>query len=61
VLLHHLGPVVDGQDDISDTGGGKGLDLVEDHGLVRKLDQGLGKGEGLGGGELVSCLRFDIE
>ena len=46
-LFHYLGPVVDGEDDIGDAGGGKGLNLVEDHGPVAELNEGFGKGEGL--------------
>lgn len=45
--LHHLWPVVDGEHDIGDACLGESLDLVEDHGPVAELDQGLGKGEGL--------------
>lgn len=45
--LHHLRPVVDGQDDIRDADGGEGLDLVQDHGPVAELDEGLGEGKGL--------------
>lgn len=45
--LHHLWPVVDGEDNIRDAGIGEGLDLVEDHGPVAELDQRLGEGQGL--------------
>lgn len=47
MLLHHLGPVVDGQHDVGDARRGQGFDLMQDHGLVAKLDQGLGEGERL--------------
>ena len=47
VLLHNLWAVVDSEDDVGDTGGGEGLNLVEDHALVAELDEGLGEGEGL--------------
>lgn len=47
VSLHNLGPVVDSQHHISDTSLGKSLNLVLDHRLVGKLDQGLGKSQGL--------------
>lgn len=47
VLFHNLGAVVDGEDDVGDTGGGEGLDLVEDHALVAELDEGLGESERL--------------
>lgn len=54
VLLHDLGAVVDGEDDVGDAGGGEGLDLVEDHAFVAELDEGFREGEGLGGSnELV--------
>lgn len=46
-LLHDLGAVVDGEDDVCDAGGDEGLDLVDYHGLVAELDEGLGEGEGL--------------
>lgn len=46
-LLHHLWAVVDGEDDIRDAGLSEGLNLVENHGPVAELDQGLGEGEGL--------------
>jgi len=46
-LGHDLRAVVDGEDNICDTGSGEGLDLMLDHGLVRELDERLGVGEGL--------------
>jgi hypothetical protein len=46
-LGHDLRAVVDGEDDICDTGGCKSLNLVLDHGLVRELDERLGQCEGL--------------
>lgn len=44
---HDLGSVVDGENNVCDTGCSEGLDLVDDHGLVSELDQRLRKGEGL--------------
>jgi hypothetical protein len=46
-LSHDLRPVVDGEHDIGNAGVGQGLDLMLDHGLVRKLDERLGVSEGL--------------
>lgn len=46
-LFHNLGPVVDGENDVFDTSGDEGLDLVDNHGLVAELDEGFGKREGL--------------
>lgn len=46
-LRHNLGAVVDGENDISDSCLGQGLDLVHNHGLVAKLNEGLGRSEGL--------------
>lgn len=46
-LLHDLGAVVDGQDNVGDAGSDESLDLVDNHGLVSKLDKRLGKGKGL--------------
>lgn len=48
VCLHNLRAVVDGEHNISNTSISKGLNLVLDHGLVRKLDEGLRQGQGLG-------------
>ncbi len=48
MLLHNLRAVVDGKDDIGDTGGSQCLDLVQDHWPVTELDQRLGQGQGLG-------------
>ena len=47
VLLHNLRAVVHGQDDVGDTSGSEGLDLVQDHALVAKLDQGFRQGQSL--------------
>lgn len=47
VSLHNLRTVVDSQNDIGNTSLGKGLNLVLDHGLVGKLDEGFGQGQGL--------------
>lgn len=47
MFLHDLGTVVDGKNDVGDTCFSEGLDLVQDHGLVRELDKGLRKSEGL--------------
>lgn len=44
---HHIRAVVDGKNDISNTRSGQALDLVQDHGPVSELHQGLGEGEGL--------------
>ena len=46
-ILHDFWAVVDGEDDIGDTGLSEGLYLVLDHGFVGKLDQGLGHCQGL--------------
>lgn len=46
-LLHNFRSVVDGEDNVGDTRGDKGLDLVQDHGLVAELDERLGEREGL--------------
>lgn len=43
---HDLRAVVDGEDNVGDTGGGKSSDLVLNHGLVGKLDQRFGESEG---------------
>jgi len=45
---HDLGSVVDGEDNVLDTGLDKGVDLVQDHSLVAELDQRLGEGQGQG-------------
>lgn len=44
---HDIRTVVDGQDNICDTGSSQALDLVQDHRAVSKLHQGFGKGQGL--------------
>jgi hypothetical protein len=44
---HHIGAVVDSQDNIGDTSSSQALDLVQDHGAVTKLHQRLREGEGL--------------
>lgn len=45
-LLHHgLGPVVNSQHNVLDTGGRQGGDLVLDHGLVGKRDERLGQAQ----------------
>jgi hypothetical protein len=46
-LGHDLRAVVDSEDNICDTSRGQSLDLVLDHGLVRKLNERLGVREGL--------------
>ena len=51
---HHIGAVVDSQDDIGDTCGSQALDLVENHGPVAELDEGLGESERLQAMLLVS-------
>ena len=43
---HDLRAVVDGEDNVGDTGGSEGSDLVLNHGLVGKLDQRFGESEG---------------
>jgi hypothetical protein len=43
---HDLRAVVDGEDNVCDTGGSKSSDLVLNHGLVGKLDQRFGESEG---------------
>jgi hypothetical protein len=53
MLLHDLGAVVDGKNDICDTSFGKGLNLVQDHALVAKFHQWLGECEGLRAGSLL--------
>lgn len=40
-LFHYFGSIVDGQDDVGDASSDKGLDLVDNHRLVAKLDQRL--------------------
>ena len=47
VLLHNLWAVVNRQDDVSDTGSSKGLNLMEDHALVSKLNERLWEGKSL--------------
>jgi hypothetical protein len=49
--FHDLRPVVDGKNDVRNTDISKSGDLVLNDGLVGELDKGLGKGEGLAGGE----------
>lgn len=46
-LLHDLGSVVDGENNVGDANGDESFNLVDDHGLVAKLDQGLGESQGL--------------
>jgi len=48
-LLHGLGLVINGEDDIRDTSGDQRLNLVQDHGLIAKLNERLGQREGLKG------------
>lgn len=55
MLLHDLWPVVDGEDNVGDAGIDEGLDLVDDHGLVTELDEGLGEGEGLRSVSVMGC------
>lgn len=43
---HDLRAVVDGEDNVGDTGSSKSSDLVLNHGLVGKLDQRFGESEG---------------
>lgn len=43
---HNLRSVVDGENNVSNTGGGQSFDLVKDHGPVAELDQWLREGEG---------------
>lgn len=43
---HNLGTVVDGEDNVGDTSGSKGSNLVLNHGLVGKLDQRFGESKG---------------
>lgn len=47
-LLHNFRAVVDSENNVCDTRRNEGLNLVHDHGLVAKLDEGLWEGEGLG-------------
>ena len=47
VLLHDLGTVVHRENDIRDTSGSEGLNLVENHTLVTELDQRFGQSKGL--------------
>ena len=42
---HDLGAVVDGEDNVCDTGSSESSDLVLNHGLVGKLDQRFGESE----------------
>ena len=46
-LGHHIWSVVDGENDVSDTGGSERFDLVQNHRSVRKLDQWLRESKGL--------------
>ena len=46
-LSHDLWSVVDGEDNVRDTCSSQRLDLVQNHGLVAELDEGLGEGERL--------------
>jgi hypothetical protein len=46
-LLHDFWSVVDGEDNIFDTSSNERLNLVDNHGLVAKLDEGFRKGQGL--------------
>lgn len=46
-ILHDLWAVVDSKDNVGDTSISKGLDLVLNHWLVCKLDQGLRHSQGL--------------
>lgn len=46
-LLHDLWPVVDCEDNVLDTSCNQSLDLVNDHGLVTELNEGLGERESL--------------
>jgi hypothetical protein len=41
--------VINGEDDIRDTSGDQRLNLVQDHGLIAKLNERLGQREGLKG------------
>jgi len=47
MLFHNLWTVVDRKDNVFDSRSGKSFDLVQDHGLVSKLDQWLREGESL--------------
>lgn len=53
-LLHDLGSVVDSENNVGDASGDESLDLVDDHGLVAKLNQGLGESQGLYHGGIIS-------
>jgi hypothetical protein len=44
-LLHDLGPVVDSEHNVLDTGSNERLDLVDNHWLVGELDKRLGEGK----------------
>jgi hypothetical protein len=46
-VLHDLGTIVDGKHNVGDANSSQSLNLVEDHGLVGELDQGLGQSKGL--------------
>lgn len=39
---HDFGAIVDGEDNVSNTGGSQAFDLMKDHRLVAKLNQWLG-------------------
>ncbi len=45
-LDHGLWAVVDGEDNVGDSNLDESLDLVENHGFVGKLDEGLGDRQG---------------
>lgn len=57
-LGHDLRAVVNSKDNIGDTSGSKGLNLVLDHGLVGELDERLGVGEGLQLGVSIAARCF---
>lgn len=52
---HHIGAVVDSQDNISNTSSSQALDLVQDHGAVAELHQRLRESEGLDNQRLAIC------
>lgn len=57
-VLHDLGPVVDGQDDVLYPDSSESLYLVQDHGLVCELDQRFWQGEGLQEAHVSCCVRL---
>ena len=54
MLLHNLGSVVHSKYDVCDASSCQSFNLVQNHGLVSELDQGLGESKGL-------CFRQSLK